>query len=84
LERKCRWWFGISLVVLLTLSFSWYGQRTDRIVDDLNRMFFGPELVRTGWLEVHFKKLGVRSENWADDTRLSGGAAEKSASLNGT
>jgi signal transduction histidine kinase len=62
LERKCRWWFGISLVVLLTLSFSWYGQRTDRIIDDLNRMFFGPELVRTGWLEVHFSKLapGIR------------------------
>jgi signal transduction histidine kinase len=54
LERKCRWWFGISLAVLLTLSFSWYGRRTDHIVYELNRMFFGPELVRTGWLEKHF------------------------------
>ena len=22
LERKCHWWFGLSLVVLLTLSFT--------------------------------------------------------------
>ena len=34
LERKCRWWFGISLAVLLTLSFTWYGRRTDEIVYD--------------------------------------------------
>ena len=32
LERKCRWWFGVSLAVLLTLSFTWYGRRTDQIV----------------------------------------------------
>ena len=29
LERKCRWWFGLSLVVLLTLSFTWYGRQMD-------------------------------------------------------
>ena len=34
LERKCRWWFGISLFILLTLSFTWYGQRTDELVDE--------------------------------------------------
>src|SRR3990170_5426648 len=54
LERKCRWWFGISLIVLLSLSFTWYGRRTNHIVYDLNRIFLGPELVRAGWLEVHF------------------------------
>ena len=57
LERKCRWWFGISLIVLLTLSFTWYGRRTNHIVYDLNRIFLGPELVRAGWLEVHFSHL---------------------------
>jgi two-component system sensor histidine kinase BarA len=64
LERKCRWWFGISLAVLLTLSFTWYGRRTDEIVYDFNRMFFGPELVRTGWLEKHFSHLvaGARTQ----------------------
>jgi two-component system sensor histidine kinase BarA len=73
LERKCRWWFGISLAVLLTLSFTWYGQRTDEIVYDLNRMFFGPELVRTGWLEKHFNHLvagggkePAATSRWAD------------------
>ena len=34
LERKCRWWFGMSLVVLLTLSFTWYGRQTDKLVDE--------------------------------------------------
>jgi signal transduction histidine kinase len=56
LERKCRWWFGISLIVLLTLSFTWYGSRTDRLVYERNRML-GQELVRAGWLEVHFSHL---------------------------
>ncbi|MEX2307151.1 MAG: ATP-binding protein [Pirellulales bacterium] len=57
LERKCRWWFGLSLFVLLSLSFTWYGRRTDQIVKDLNPTFIGPELVRAGWLEVHFSHL---------------------------
>lgn len=58
LERKCRWWFGISLAILLTLSFTWAGQRTNRIVYDLNPEFVGPELVRAGWLEEHISNLG--------------------------
>src|SRR5436190_8980778 len=57
LERKCRWWFGVSLFILLTLSFTWYGRRTDTIVKDLNPKFIGPELVRAGWLEVHLRHL---------------------------
>jgi two-component system, NarL family, sensor histidine kinase BarA len=70
LERKCRWWFGISLAVLLTLSFSWYGRRTDHIVYELNRMFFGPELVRTGWLEKHFSMgAGAADEKEGRTTR---------------
>ncbi len=68
LERKCRWWFGISLAVLLTLSFTWYGQRTDQIVSDMNRMFFGPELVRTGWLEKHFDTLVASGGKELDTT----------------
>ncbi len=57
LERKCRWWFGVSLAVLLTLSFTWYGKRTDQIVKDLNPTFIGPELVRSGWLGIHLSHL---------------------------
>jgi len=63
LERKCRWWFGVSLAVLLTLSFSWYGRRTDAIVEELNPKFIGPELVRAGWLEVHFTKIVADAES---------------------
>src|SRR6185436_1421313 len=57
LERKCRWWFGVSLFILLTLSFTWYGRRTDNIVQDLNPKFIGPEFVRAGWLGVHLQHL---------------------------
>jgi two-component system, NarL family, sensor histidine kinase BarA len=57
LERKCRWWFGTSLFILLSLSFFWYGRRTDTIVKELNPKFIGPELVRAGWLEVHLAHL---------------------------
>src|SRR3954471_614601 len=57
LERKCRWWFGTSLFILLSLSFFWYGRRTDTIVKDLNPKFIGPELVRAGWLEIHLTHL---------------------------
>jgi signal transduction histidine kinase len=59
LERKCRWWFGVSLFILLTLSFTWYGKRTDSIVQDLNPKFIGPEFVKTGWLGVHLQNLAA-------------------------
>src|SRR6201994_3877553 len=63
LERKCRWWFGVSLAVLLTLSFTWYGRRTDQIVKDLNHTFTGPELVRAGWLATHLSHLDEVEKN---------------------
>jgi signal transduction histidine kinase len=56
LERKCRWWFGLSLVVLLTLSFTWYGRRTDKLVDDRIKML-SEELFRAGWQKLHIEKL---------------------------
>jgi signal transduction histidine kinase len=73
LERKCRWWFGVSLAVLLTLSFSWYGRRTDQIVKDLNPTFIGPELVRAGWLEAHFSHLVA--DGGTERTQKADGAA---------
>jgi signal transduction histidine kinase len=76
LERKCRWWFGVSLAVLLTLSFTWYGRRTDQIVKDLNPTFIGPELVRAGWLEQHFSHLvadGGASRSQQADAAPAGG-----------
>jgi signal transduction histidine kinase len=56
LERKCRWWFGISLFILLTLSFTWYGQRTDELVDERIHTL-SRELYRAGWQKLHIEKL---------------------------
>src|SRR5688572_4011219 len=56
LERKCRWWFGLSLVVLLTISFTWYGRRTDKLVDDRIKTL-SEELWRAGWQKLHIEKL---------------------------
>ncbi|HEX4412817.1 MAG TPA: ATP-binding protein [Lacipirellulaceae bacterium] len=71
LERKCRWWFGVSLAILLTLSFTWYGRRTDQIVKDLNHTFTGPELVRAGWLATHLSHLDEAEKNAVDVKRSS-------------
>ncbi|MEM6331180.1 MAG: HAMP domain-containing protein, partial [Planctomycetota bacterium] len=52
LERKCRWWFGVSLCMLLVLSFSFYSKKMQRVVEQSDRKV-GPELVRATWLEAH-------------------------------
>jgi signal transduction histidine kinase len=63
LERKCRWWFGISLFILLTLSFTWYSQRTDELVGERIHTL-SRELVRAGWQKVHIEKLaGIEGES---------------------
>jgi signal transduction histidine kinase len=56
LERKCRWWFGLSLVVLLTLSFFWYGRQTEKLVDERIKSQ-SEEFVRAGWQKVHLESL---------------------------
>ncbi len=56
LERKCRWWFGISLFVMLSLSFTWYGRQTDKLVEDRIQTL-SQELVRAGWQKLHIEKL---------------------------
>lgn len=61
LERKCRWWFGISLGVLLLFSFMWYLKQTNELVEKGNREL-GRELVRAGLLEKHFERLGEMEE----------------------
>jgi two-component system sensor histidine kinase BarA len=58
LERKCRWWFGTSLVILLTLSFTWYGRQTDKLVDDRIKML-SEELYRAGWNKLHLENLSA-------------------------
>jgi signal transduction histidine kinase len=56
LERKCRWWFGLSLVVLLTLSFTWHGRRTDKLIDDRIKTL-SEEFWRAGWQKLHIEQL---------------------------
>jgi two-component system, NarL family, sensor histidine kinase BarA len=72
LERKCRWWFGISLFVLLTLSFTWYSQRTDELVDERIHTL-SRELYRAGWQKLHIEKLagieaGTKKAKGEDDS----------------
>jgi signal transduction histidine kinase len=52
LERKCRWWFGISLGTLIFLSFYWYsGQTRDIVFDGVRRQ--AKQLVETAYSEAH-------------------------------
>ena len=61
LERKCRWWFGISLFVMLALSFTWYQRQTDRLVEDTIETR-GEESVRAGWQKLHLETLAKTAE----------------------
>ncbi len=54
LERKCRWWFGIALGVLLVLTFYWSGQQLRKIIRESDRQV-GQELIRAAWIEPHFE-----------------------------
>ncbi len=53
LERKCRFLFGGGLLILITGSFSFYGQLTARLVDDQNkitgRMMVMPIILKKHW-----------------------------------
>lgn len=71
LERKCRWWFGISLAVMLSMSFYWYGQQTDKLVEERIQTL-SQELVRAGWQKTHIEKLaGVEKQLQDADRRES-------------
>jgi two-component system, NarL family, sensor histidine kinase BarA len=53
IERKCLWWFGASLILMLFLSFHWFGRQNTRFVFESKREL-GRELARTAWLDIHF------------------------------
>jgi signal transduction histidine kinase len=56
LERKCRFLFGVCLLVLITASFSWYGAVTERLVREQNRTT-GRFLVDQVLNEEHFEAM---------------------------
>jgi two-component system, NarL family, sensor histidine kinase BarA len=57
LERKCRFIFGLGILVLVSASFFWYGQKTESLVrkqtTQTARMLVGPTL-----MNLHYKELG--------------------------
>jgi two-component system sensor histidine kinase BarA len=58
LERKCRFIFGGGILVLVTFSFYWYGQKTESLVfgqtTQTARMLVNPTL-----MDLHYKALGT-------------------------
>ncbi|MEN6407910.1 MAG: HAMP domain-containing sensor histidine kinase [Thermoguttaceae bacterium] len=56
LERKCRFLFGACLFVLITASFWFYGGKTEKIVNEQNRMM-GRLLVDQEMSVLHWKSL---------------------------
>jgi signal transduction histidine kinase len=68
LERKCRWLFGICLVVLITASFWWYGSRTDDIVHENTRttasLLVEPALLRLHWMYFEGPKSQEMVKAW--------------------
>ncbi|WP_406696610.1 ATP-binding protein [Singulisphaera sp. Ch08] len=57
LERKCRFIFGGGILVLVTVSFYWYGQKTETLVINQTtqtaRMLVNPAL-----MNIHYKATG--------------------------
>src|SRR6185437_13949061 len=61
LERKCRFLFGACLLLLITLSFFWYGTKTESLVTKQNQLK-GKLLVRTILTLAHCQRLESDSE----------------------
>ena len=70
LERKCRWWFGISLGLLIFLSFYTYGAFAKKMIYKQNREL-GRQLVHEAYMAAH--------EDW-----LSGNSRSNNSTLSGT
>ena len=56
LERKCRFLFGLCLLLLITSSFWWYGFRTEELVYTTTRNT-GRNFVDATMLQSHWEKL---------------------------
>ncbi len=61
LERKCRILFGLSLLLLITVSFYLYGKRTGQLIEEKNRDT-GRRLVDSALLKHHWLKWETGSE----------------------
>ncbi|MBN1591415.1 MAG: HAMP domain-containing histidine kinase [Pirellulales bacterium] len=61
LERKCRFLFGACLLVLIALSFWWYGEQTNKLVFDQNHKQ-AHLLVRQRLLSLHVESLAKQED----------------------
>jgi signal transduction histidine kinase len=57
LERKCRFIFGAGILVLVTISFYWYGQKTESLVLGQTTQA-ARTLVTPVLMDLHYKALG--------------------------
>jgi len=62
LERKCLLLFGLCLLLLISGSFWWYGNKTDELVYDSNRRA-GKLLVGTALTGIHLEEFETRDEH---------------------
>jgi signal transduction histidine kinase len=63
LERKCRFLFGLCLLVLITGSFWWYGRRTEALVYESTRTT-GRHLVDAIMLQRHWVTLDANRQKY--------------------
>src|SRR3954464_4950320 len=69
LERKCRFIFGGGILALVTLSFYWYGQKTEGLV--IGQMTVGARLlVDPIIMKLHAKSIGNMNslKDFVDET----------------
>lgn len=62
LERKCRFLFGACLLFLITTSFWWYGQQTEKLVYEQNQNT-GKLLVNQALLSEHWESLDTSTDD---------------------
>lgn len=62
LERKCRFLFGACLLLLITGSFWWYGQETERLVYKQN-FYKGQLLVDQVLVKSHWEEIGLNPDD---------------------
>jgi len=71
LERKCRFIFGLGILVLVSFSFFWYGQKTESLVMKQTTQT-ARYLVQTAVRDIHVESLGnrefepIRKVIWGD------------------
>ena len=71
LERKCRFIFGLGILVLVSGSFFWYGQKTEHLV--LNQTTqTARQLVNPALFEFHVKMLGNSNFELVTDSLSAG------------